>query len=106
MTMICETPEKLENLIVSKRLLKWMEQELASLSAEELLETSTYRFLENLYDNIDESGELIIDGSNEERWKLVLNGEEFIFIVESKLNELMEQFQDLLISPFYHFALC
>ncbi len=105
MTMICETPEKLENLIVSKRLLKWMEQELASLSAEELLETSTYRFLENLYDNIDESGELIIDGSNEERWKLVLNGEEFIFIVESKLNELMEQFQDLLISPFYHFAL-
>ena len=44
-------------------------------------------------------------GHNEEHWKLVLDGEEFIFIIESKLNELMEQFQDLLIAPFYHFAL-
>ena len=105
MTIICEVPENLENLRVSRRLIKWINLKLASLSAEELQETSTYQFLNDLYENIDESRELIIDGKQEEYWKLVIENDEYIFIVETKLKELMDQFQDLLLAPFYHFAL-
>ena len=105
MTIICEVPEKLENLPVSKRLLQWIKQELNSLSPEELAETSTHQFLENLYDNIDESSEVVVNGRHEEFWKLVIDDEEYIFVVESKLKEFMDQFQNLLIAPFYHFAL-
>ena len=105
MTIICQVPENLENLAVSKRLLRCIQQEIDSLSAEELAETSTYQFLHNLYDNIDESRELLVNGRPEEFWKLVINNEDYVFVVESKLKEYMDQFQNLLIAPFYHFAL-
>ena len=98
-TISCEVPKHSENIVTSRRLLKFIKWHLINLTKEQRSMMSTFEFLDSLYEDVDQSDQ------TEDRWKLVFCNETFIFKMESKIFDYMDQFSNIFLGPLYHFAL-
>ena len=99
-TLIKKVPEIEENIRTSLRFRKKMQKCLQEVSAHDKRILTTEEYLQKVWNNHLDSSHLI----DRRIWRIIIDGEEFNFHMESRLRALNAEFGDN-IGGAYHFAL-
>ncbi len=100
-TTFCVSPdeEHEDNIKVSQDLLHMFQEKLKVLARDEVFEMSSSEWIENILNEVESSE--IIEPNN---WQIIFAGQEFIFKIDGRLADLIQEYEDSPLMAIYIYA--
>ena len=100
-TTFCVSPDEEyeDNIQVSQDLLHKFQEKLKLLPRDEVFELSSSEWIENILNEVESSD--IIEPNN---WQIIFAGQEFIFKIDGRLSDLIQEYDDSPLMAIYIYA--
>ena len=100
-TTFCVSPDEEyeDNIQVSQDLLCKFQEKLKVLDREEVFELSSSEWIENILNEVESSE--IMEPNN---WRIIFSGQEFIFKIDGRLADLIQEYEDSPLMAIYIYA--